>query len=267
MTITPPTPVVAPDIARLDRHDAFRLFNAELPSMVALLESLSPAAWDKPTDCSRWSVHDVVAHLIGAFESMINPVVQLRRMREGTRRYPELAKLDAYNEVQVDARRDAAPAELVEAYARLAPKAARAALRLPGPIRRLKVSSGLPGVPRLSLGYLADIIVLRDAWMHRVDISQAAGTPFIVGAADRAVVEQVIRDLAVEWTGPGVVLELTGDAGGRWQLGSGPPTAAVRADAVEYMRTLSGRHDTPDLNVTDGPPETAPLLADARVLF
>ncbi len=268
MTMTSAEPVIARDIPRPDRHEAFRLFNAELPSMVALLESLSPAAWDLPTDCSRWTVRHVVAHLIGAFEGAINPVVTVRRLRQGGRRYPELAKLDGYNEVQVDARRDASPAQLIEAYARLAPKAARSGLRLPSPIRRLRVSSGLPGVPRLSLGYLCDVIALRDAWMHRVDISQATGTPFIVGAADRAVVEQVVRDLAVNWSGTDVVLELSGQAGGRWQLGAGaPPQATVRVDAVQYMRTLAGRHDDPDLQVVAGDPGIGRLVAEARVLF
>ena len=259
--------VLAHELPRTPRDRAFELFTAELPRMLELLRSLGPEDWNQPTDCARWTVHGIVAHLVGSFEGAINPLVAMRRMRRGRRRYPELVKLDAYNEVQVDERRATNPAELVEDYARLGPRAARAARRMPRPLRRITVDGGMPGVPALSLGYLADVIALRAAWMHRVDICQATGRPFVVGTADHEVVEQVVRDLAVDWRGPTVLLELTGDAGGRWQLGAGQSCASVRADAVEYMRTLAGRHDEPVLQVTTGDPAARSALAAARVPF
>ena len=63
-----------------------------------------------------------------------------------------------------------------------------------------------------------------------------------------------------------MLLELTGPAGGRWTLGQGAPVATVRADAVDYLRVLSGRNDPPALEV-DGDQVMAAMVATARVVF
>src|SRR6266516_3483631 len=68
------------------------------------------------------------------------------------------------------------------------------------------------------LGYVLDVLGLRDLWMHRVDLARATGRPLALGAHDRVVVAQVIADLGWAWAGPAVLLELTGPAGGRWAL-------------------------------------------------
>jgi hypothetical protein len=100
--------------------------------------------------------------------------------------------------------------------------------------------------------------------MHRVDIAGAAGRQLLLGDHDRLIVGQVITDLGRAWQGPAAVLELTGPAGGRWTLGSGSPAATIQADAVDYMRVLSGRADRADLHA-DGDPRAA--AAAARVVF
>lgn len=56
MTQSPPTPL-APNLVA----DLFPHLGREL---VALLRSLEPAAWDKPTVCPAWSVRDIAAHLL-----------------------------------------------------------------------------------------------------------------------------------------------------------------------------------------------------------
>lgn len=84
---------------------------------------------------------------------------------------------------------------------------------------------------------------------------------------DRVAVEQVLRDLDGLWPGPAVVLELTGSAGGTWQVGTGEPVATARADAVEYMRTLAGRAGDPALQVVTGDPSARAAVTAARVLF
>jgi MDMPI C-terminal domain len=63
-----------------------------------------------------------------------------------------------------------------------------------------------------------------------------------------------------------VLLELTGPAGSRWTLGHGAPAATVRADAVDYLRALSGRNDHPDLQA-DGDHTATAAAAAARVVF
>ena len=102
--------------------------------------------------------------------------------------------------------------------------------------------------------------------MHRVDLAGAAGRPLLPGAHDRVITAQVIADLAQAWHGPPVLPELTGPAGGRWTLGHGRPAATVQADAVDYLRALSGRNDHPDLQI-NGDPTAAAAVTTARVVF
>jgi hypothetical protein len=116
------------------------------------------------------------------------------------------------------------------------------------------------------LGYLLDVLGLRDPWMHRVDLTRATRRPLILDAHDQLIIAQVIADLGRSWQEPPVLLELTGPAGGRWSLGYGTPLAAVRADAVDYMRALSGRDQDPTLEA-DGDQVAVAAVAAARVVF
>jgi uncharacterized protein (TIGR03083 family) len=243
---------------------------AELEAELALLGILEGQDWSRPTDCVGWDVHDLTAHLVGEYEEIIRPWVLLRRLRKGHRRYPRLSRLDAHNQQQINELGDQSGPELIAALARLAPKAIRARRRLPGPLRRLPVARLFPEearrLPDAGLGYLLDVIMLRDVWMHRVDLARATRRPLALGEHDREVVAQVVRDVGRCWNGPSVLLELTGPAGGRWRLGNDGPATTVRADAVGYLRAVSGRDDHPALEA-DGDPAAAAAAAAARLVF
>jgi uncharacterized protein (TIGR03083 family) len=178
-----------------------------------------------------------------------------------------MSKIDRHMQVQVEEHRELSPAQLHDRFLRLWPRANRRLRGTPDLIRRLQVPTGLPEPPKISLAYLHDVIHLRDLWMHRDDVCQATGKPFVIGTHDRAAVEQVLRDLDGPWSGPAVVLELTGAAGGTWQIGTGEPVATVRADVVEYMRTLAGRRDDAALELVTGDPSACAAITAARVLF
>jgi hypothetical protein len=49
-------------------------------------------------------------------------------------------------------------------------------------------------------------------------------------------------------------------------LSHGVPAATIWADAVDYLRVLSGRNDHPDLQA-DGDPRATAAAATARVVF
>lgn len=119
----------------------------------------------------------------------------------------------------------------------------------------------------MSVGHLLDTIYNRDLWMHRVDLARATGQPLVVGEHDRLIVEQVIRDLALTWSGAPVVLELTGPAGGTWLIGSGEPASVVRADAVAYLRALGGRDPDVPLELVSGSDAALAAARRARVVF
>jgi hypothetical protein len=127
--------------------------------------------------------------------------------------------------------------------------------------------SGVPAMPRVSVGYLLDVIYNRDLWMHRLDLARATRQPFQAADHDRHIVEQVVRDLALGWPAAPVALELTGPGGGSWLIGSGEPGAVIRAEATAMMRALSGRNDNPALELLSGDQAAVAALRRARVLF
>jgi uncharacterized protein (TIGR03083 family) len=232
-----------------------------------VLGGLSDADWPRRTDCLDWTVRDLAAHLVAQAEGVINPLVVLRRMRRGARRFPHLCRLDAYTSVQVADHEGEGGPRLAEAFASQWPKAVTAMRRTPGVARRISMDAGVPGKVRITLGHLYDCILPRDLWMHRVDLSRATGRETEHGDHYGHIIGDVMCDLVAAWTGPAVALHLTGPAGGDWALGRGAPVAEVAADTVDYMRTLAGRNDSPDLKLIAGYETVLPVVAKARVLF
>lgn len=261
----PTTLTVAADLPRTDRTRAPELARAELAAMLSMLRSLDSEDWRKPTDCARWDVGGIISHLVGQSDEA-NPFVAVRHMREGRRRYPELTRLDGMNQVQVDDHRGVPPERLVQELARRRSAAIRSQSRMPRLLRRISVDPKVPGMPTTSLGYLADVIYIRDMWMHRVDISRATGRTFAPGKHSGEVVEQVIRDLALDWAEPACILELTGAVNRRWLIGRGEPIGTVCADTVDYLRVLAGRNTDPDI-ITEGDPSLAQAARASRTIF
>lgn len=48
------------------KNTVWPLVHAERRALIGFLETLDDAEWDEPSLCAEWSVHDVVAHLIGS---------------------------------------------------------------------------------------------------------------------------------------------------------------------------------------------------------
>jgi len=262
------TPHSARDIAPLTPGQVAHAATAELAACLALLRDLGEPDWARPTDCPGWTVRDLTAHLAGQYQGLASPAVYLRRHHRAHRRYPALSRLDADNRQQIDDLTGRTGAELTAMLAGTGPKAIRARRRVPGLIRRQHIGRLYPEehLPDDRLGYVLDVLGLRDPWMHRIDIARATGRPLRHGPHDHLIVTQVIADLDRAWHGPPALLELTGPAGGRWTLGDRPPAATIRADTIDYLRALSGRDDHPELHA-DGDPAAAHAAATARVTF
>jgi uncharacterized protein (TIGR03083 family) len=265
---------VATAIPRTPAEVARDVDAAQLDAMLRLLEGLDPEEWALPTDCAPWTVRDMVAHVVGNTEESVSPARMVRDVAVSLRRHPRMDRLDALNQVQVEDRKRWSGAQLTRRLAQLRPQRLRLRTRLPGIVRRLPLPPGfsLPADLR-QVGYALDVIYIRDLWMHRVDICLATGRDLALGQHDHEVVRQVIADLARTWDDPQVVLELTGPAGGRWQLGSTPQRlpsdvgiATAQADTVDYLRCLSGRNDTPQLTI-EGDETIRRALHAARVVF
>lgn len=257
-------------IALPDRRRAAELAGQELAALIAMARQFTPEHWAAPTDCSEWTVRDMIAHLAGALEAAVRPSVNLKHQALaalGTRRDKGArAWVDYTTQAQVNQRRGRTPEELLAELEQLTPRFGRARARWPELLRRIAIPRAGGLRPGADLAYLMDVIYSRDVWLHRVDLARATGIPTSTTEAESSVVEQVIRDLDLEWTGPPVELELTGRAGGRWALGAGEPVARVREDTVAFMRLLSGRSDECTLDVS-GSASLADLLRAARVVF
>jgi uncharacterized protein (TIGR03083 family) len=258
MTLTP---------ARLTPSRAHDIAVGELDAFLGLLRGLGPEDWHRPTDCTGWTVRDVVAHVTGAMEEGAHLRVLLRHVLFAPRRYPTLSPLDAVNQVQLDDRSGAGPSDLLAELERHGPRAARARRRMPAPLRTRSVpgkDNGLP--PGSTFAYLVDVIYPRDVWMHRVDVERATGRPHARTATEHDVVAQVVHDLGRTWNGPAAELTTTGDVPGEWRLGHGAAVSRLEVDAVELCRLLSGRAASPTVTST-GEPGAEDRLRTARVTF
>ncbi|MFI5731893.1 maleylpyruvate isomerase family mycothiol-dependent enzyme [Kribbella sp. NPDC051587] len=261
------TAVLAADISRADRTTCAKHRDAELQLWHELLTSIHGTDWQRRTVCDAWDVADIAGHLIGQAEDVIRPLSFPRRFLKAKRSYPNAAKLDAHMMVQADEHRGTEPAVLRSTFDRTWSKASRAITRNPALIRRISMSMDeFPGFS-LNLGYIQDILLARDLWMHRDDVCQALGRPFDAGPYGEELIAQVMRDVidGPFWGDrPAVDLELTGQGGGTYRLGRGEPVGHATVDAVGYMRTLSGRDDSP---VVSGDPAAVVAVAGCRMPF
>ncbi|MGS0686761.1 maleylpyruvate isomerase family mycothiol-dependent enzyme [Nakamurella sp. GG22] len=259
--------VAAADLPSVDRDEAAEVGHAEGRAMLAVLRTLGDGDWQRATDCTQWDVRALVSHLVAQCEDGISLPMLLRRELDGRRRFRALSGVDAHMAAQVAQHVDEPGPQLVDRFDTLWPRAVQARRRRPTVLRRIPIDLGVPGGFRAPLGYLFDVIYNRDLWMHRIDLTRASGQPFVVGNHDRYIVAQTIRDLARQWAGPPVALELTGPAGGFFTLGAGCPATVARADTVDYLRTLAGRYDDVTLVAISGDDATLPLIRQARVVF
>jgi len=237
MTITAPS---RPRIPALPRGTAMRLAATEYQRFADTLRSLGPGDWATPTECPGWDVRAIAAHALGMVEMAAsiretNRQLKLARSRGGV-------FIDALTALQVDERAGMTPAQITARFAARAPRAARARRRTPGLIRRrtMPVLQHVGGREEAwTIGYLIDVILTRDPWMHRADIARATGADLVLTADHDGV---LVADVVAEWAarhGQPCTLHLTGPAGGTWRRGDGGPL--IETDAFEFCRVLSGR--------------------------
>ena len=235
-----------PRAAGLAHDTAMRLAAEEYQRFADLLASLRPGDWTTPTECPGWDVHAMAAHALGMVEMAASIRERNRQVKQARRAGGSF--IDALTALQVDEHAHLTPAQITERYGRLGPKATRARHRAPGFIRRRTLP--IPQqVGRRSedwtVGYLLDVILTRDPWMHRVDITRVTGAEHVVTAEHDGL---IVANVVTEWAGrhgQPFTLRLSGPAGGSWTSGDGGPL--VQLDAVEYCRILSGRSPGDDL--------------------
>ena len=236
------TAVDVSTIPRIKHAEAMRIADVEVDKVAATLRNLEAGDWTKRTDCPRWDVRALAAHMVGSAASQASPREFLRQVRAGR---PVVAEIgakywwDGMNEIQVRERSDLSIQQLIAEWDHVAPRALKARRTLPRPIASLPLLKLPAPVGRQRLVYLFDVGFTRDAWMHRIDLAEATGKSF---NADAGHDGRIIADLVAEWATTHHLpfdLELTGPAGGHYAQGTSGEHVTI--DAIQFARTLAQR--------------------------
>jgi uncharacterized protein (TIGR03083 family) len=232
----------APRVAVLDREPALRLAATEYGRFASLLGTLAPGDWSRSTDCPVWDVRAMAGHVLGMAQ-MVAAVRSFVAQNVGAARAG--GGIDALTALQVRSTARLSPAELVDRFAVVAPRAVRGRRRLARVLGRFTLPEDqvIGGrTERWTFGYLFDVVLTRDTFMHRMDICRAVGRqPELTPEHDGALVADVVAEWAARHGQP-YRLRLTGPAGGEWSSGTpGATREEIELDAVEFCRLLSGR--------------------------
>jgi len=228
-------------IPRIERPEATALAEAEIARFADALEALDPDDWTRPTANTLWDVRAMAGHVLGMTETFTSLRNLMSNMRAGSKLAGDGPQVDGLTAHQVEITRHLTPAQVVERLRAAGPVNARwrARRRL---LRWMPMKEEVPGnggPERWRLGYLVDVILTRDTWMHRSDLAEATGRPLSLTAEHDG---RIVADAVAEWArrhGRPFVLELTGPAGGSFVHGAGGEHLTF--DAVELCRILSGR--------------------------
>ena len=241
-TESPARPTERPRAPVMERGAAMALAATEYARTAALFESLTPSQWALPTDCPGWDVRAVAGHVLGMAQMTATlPALARQQMaaQKGSKQTGTVM-IDVLTALQVAQNADLSPAQVVAAMRAAGPKAARLRCKMPAFVR----SRTMPGAmtvgdaqERWTLGFLFDIILTRDPFMHRLDISRATGIPVqATPAHEGVIVDDIVREWAARHCRP-YTLSLSGPAGGTW----GGEGEHITMDAFDFCRTVSGR--------------------------
>ncbi len=227
-------------IAPINREEASVLAATENQRAVDLVRSLGPEDWPKPTDCPAWDVRAMTSHVLGGMEAFASLPQFIHQMRAGKKAAGDGPFIDGMTAVQVRERAHLGTDQLIDRLVEVAPRSARARARVPSALRRTTMKEEVAGVTETwRLGYLLDVILTRDVWMHRVDITRATGRELVLTPGHDG---RIVADVVAEWArrhGQPFTLTLEGPAGGTFTKKGGGEQITI--DAVEFCRILSGR--------------------------
>jgi uncharacterized protein (TIGR03083 family) len=251
------------DIPSLRHHEGAELAEDQYGKLLQMLRGLSEEEWNAPTDCERWLVRDIIAHMIGWGEAVTSMPEMLRQMRAGRKRSKELGGLlNGQNEVQVDERRHLPTSAVLDQFEAIIPKFVKRRRTMGGAGRY--VPGYTPELGWFNLAFLMNVIFTRDAFMHRIDISRATDRELELGDPEKRLVADVVKQWARDSKAV-TRLSLTGPAGSDY-LTADNPAATITGDALEFCRMLTGRTD-PSVMKVEGDERAAARWLATPVMF
>jgi uncharacterized protein (TIGR03083 family) len=228
-------------IPPIDHGEAMVLAEEEARRLLEVIDRLSDHDWSRPTDCEGWDVKALLSHVLGATEAQARTREFVRQYRAATKAATRSGRpmIDEMTAAHVRDHAPLSPAEIAHRIGELAPKALRGRRRTPAVARAIPFKPGPPFEGTWRLGYLVEVILNRDAWMHRIDLTRATATPLVLTPEHDG---RIVADVVAEWArahGTPFSLTLDGPAGGSFLHQAGGEE--LRLDAIEFCRIVSGR--------------------------
>jgi uncharacterized protein (TIGR03083 family) len=241
----------------LDKDDVLAGLFASWDGIDGLLAALSDEQWQTPTSLPGWTVHDVVAHIVGT-EMMLAGTPTPEADVAG-RDYVH-NEIGALNEKWVEHLRSESPASMLAAFRDIT--ARRKKMLAAMPVGEWNTVTFTPAGPD-SYGRFMRVRVF-DCWMHEHDIRHAVGRPptdaDLAGADSRLALDEmtasmpfVVAKKGQAPAGARVLITLTGPVAreirvaveGRAALvedfGGAQPTVGISLDGLQFARLAGGR--------------------------
>lgn len=239
-------------------QDSADAWHESAMSVVALLRTLPADAWSKPTDCPRWTVHDVAAHLAAIETELLDATAEADDAIDTV--------TDEFTQRGVDARTEMPPGELITELEE-AVKTRRAQLT-DLDVDPTAIPDRTPGGIGWSWQRLLSNRVV-DMWTHEQDIREAVDIPGGTETAAAAHTVSVFRaalpyvlgkivapppGTSVRWTVPGHggfdLTALIGDDGRAREADVPEPTAHITLSQRAFTRLAAGRRTWEQLDVS-----------------
>ncbi len=240
-------------IPAIDHDEAMHLASMECERLLAVADGLRGEEWLAQTDCPSWNVQEMLGHLLGMLELQSDGDERMRQFKIAAGIAAETGELriDAMTALQVREHASLPSGALVRGLHDAVPRGLAGRSATSAEQRAAPYPSGLPGEDAWTFGYLFDIVLTRDTWIHRVDICRATSRGIeLTPEHDGRIVADVVADWARRHGQP-FTLTLNGPAGDHFTTGAGGPD--LELDAVEFCRVLSGRASGSGLLATSVP--------------
>lgn len=264
----------------LDKDEVLTGLFASWDAIDALLAGLSEEQWQTPTALPGWTVHDVVAHIVGT--EMMLAGTATPDLDVAGRDYVH-NDIGALNERWVEHLRSESPASMLAKFRDITSR--RKAMLSAMPIEEWNTVTFTPAGPD-SYGRFMRVRIF-DCWMHEHDIRDVVGHPAgdadLAGADSRLALDEMASSMPfvvakkgqapagsrvqITLTGP-VAREIRVAVDGRAALvedfGGDDPTVGIALDGLQFSRLAGGRP------LTAGRPEgidySGDTAAGARII-
>lgn len=271
--------MTGPAVTLLDKSDVLAGLFACWDALDRLLIGLTDQQWSQPVPLPAWSVHDVVAHLVGVESTLLGiptpegdfDVSALSHVRN---------EIGANNERWIHYLRGESGEQLLGRFRSVTSQRRAVLARLSDDDWNAPAATP---VGQDSYGRFMRVRVF-DCWMHELDIRDGLGLPAaaedLVGPASRQALDEMTAAMgfvvgkrggapqgsrvAIELTGPlarTIRVVVDGRARVVDDFGGQSPTATIRMDGLAFTRVAGGRAAPGEIDL-DGDREVAARIVE-----